>query len=109
MTRLTVTLEERVADTIGALDVPRLKASLVRLAADDPAWDELASSVADLDDAPSASAVIRQGLDFYLSAIERARVVARLDAGYAMLAADPGDGVVDALRARSQERFGDEP
>lgn len=69
----------------------------------------LARSIDELGVRPSDSAVIRQAVDYYLSAIREAARMSQLETGYSALAADEErDDVIRALRSRMPERAGED-
>ncbi len=117
MTRLTVTLDERTTGELHELRVTELRRLLLKMmnspsATEDRAqvWSRLAHSMDRLGDDPSAAAVIRQALDYYLAALKDAQREARLEAGYALLASDDERGqMIETTSKRSPARWTDEP
>lgn len=117
MTRLTITFDDETADSLDRLPVEELRDLLrtrlesTSITADQaPALTRLARSLTELGRDPSASAVVRQALDFFLAAIRDAEREARLEAGYALLATDEErDQMIEATSKRSLDRVADEP
>lgn len=117
MGRLTITFDDETVDALDRLPVAELQAVLLsRLesawATSDQAasWTRLARSLEGLGANPSASAVVREALDFFLAALRDAELEQRLEAGYALLKTDQErDQVLDATSGRAPARLADEP
>lgn len=117
MTRLTITFDDETVDALDRLPVVELQGALLtRLdsawaTADQAAsWTRLSRSLEKLGEDPSASAVVRQAVDFFIAALRDAQREARLEAGYALLAADQErDQMIDSTRRRAPERSANEP
>lgn len=70
----------------------------------------LVRSMQELGEDPSASAVVREAVDFFLAALRDAEREARLESGYALLAGDKErDQMIAATWKRAHERLADEP
>jgi hypothetical protein len=117
MTRLTVTLDDWATSELRELRIAELRELLHEMANSPSAtqdraetWSRLADSMGQLGEDPSASAVIRQALDYYLAALKDAEREARLEAGYAQLAAeDERRKMIEAASTRAPARWTDEP
>jgi hypothetical protein len=113
MARLSVTLDERDEAEISSIQasLDALKATVQRVLESDPTagdgcFNELASSLEELDADPSAAAVMRQALDFLVASLRRADRIAELEAGYGALAGDEDrDALVSVMRDRLPDRF----
>lgn len=117
MRRLTVTLEDEVTAELQALPLRATRAALQTAlgsasAIEDkraPLWSRLSRSVDELGDRPSASAVIRQAVRFYLAALAEARSEAELEAGYAVLSQDAERSeMLDAHATRAPGRWSED-
>lgn len=117
MTRLTITFDDETVEGLDTLPLAELQAAVMaRLNSAATTSDQaafvarLSRSLEELGEAPSASAVVREALDFFLTALRDAEREARLEAGYALLAADPNrDRMLDAIPKRAPHRVADEP
>ena len=117
MTRLTITFDDDTVDELDGLPLAELQGAVVaRLDSAGTTSDQaaflvrLSRSLNELGEDPSASAVVREALDYFLAALRDAEREARLEAGYAQLAADQErDQILDATSKRPLERLVDEP
>jgi Arc/MetJ-type ribon-helix-helix transcriptional regulator len=117
LTRLTVTLDERTTGELHELRVAELRGLLLEMmnspsATEERAqtWSRLVRSMDRLGDDPSASAVIRQALDYYLAALKDAQMETRLETGYALLASDDERReMIETTSKRAPARWTDEP
>ena len=113
MTRLSVTLDDRdeaeISSIQGSLDA--LRATVHGVLGSDPAagdgcFRELAASLEELGEDPSAAAVMRGALDFFVASLRRADRIADLEAGYGILAREVDrERVVSTMRGRLPDRF----
>ncbi len=117
MTRLTITFDDDTVDALDNLPLAELQAAVmtrlnsVAATGDQAAFvARLSRSLEELGEDPSASAVVREALDFFLAALHDAERDARLEAGYALLAADRNrERILRAARKRAPKRVADEP
>jgi hypothetical protein len=115
MSRLTITFDDETVNELNHLPLAELQGALLaRLDSAEPdqtpAWIRLSRSLEELGEDPSASAVVRQALDFYLAALRDAQREARLEAGYTLLAADrERQQMLGATSKRAPRRVADEP
>jgi hypothetical protein len=117
MTRLTITFDDGTVDQLDGLPLAELKEALTaRLESAGTTSDQaafvvrLSRSLEELGEDPSASAVVREAVEFFLAALRDADREARLEAGYAQLAADQErDQILDATSKRAPRRISDEP
>jgi metal-responsive CopG/Arc/MetJ family transcriptional regulator len=117
MTRLTITFDDGLVNELDQLPLAELQGALLaRLdssgttAEQAASWIRLSHSLDELGEDPSASAVVRQALGFFLAALRDAQRDARLEAGYAVLAADrEREQMIKATSRRTPERVADEP
>jgi Arc/MetJ-type ribon-helix-helix transcriptional regulator len=116
MTRLTITFDDDTVDQLDGLPLAELQGALMaRLDSAETTSDQaafvvrLVRSLEALGEDPSASAVIREAVGFFLAALRDAEHEARLEAGYALLAADPErEQMLDATSGRMPRRLADE-
>jgi hypothetical protein len=117
MTRLTITFDDDTVDGLDSLPLAELQAAVmarldsVATTGDQAAFvARLSHSLEELGEDPSASAVVREALDFFLAALRDAQREARLEAGYALLAGDQErQQMLDATSKRAPLRMADEP
>lgn len=117
MTRLTITFDDDTVDQLDGLPLAELQEVLMaRLDSAETTGDQaafvvrLSRSLEALGEGPSASAVVREAVEFFLAALRDTDRQARLEAGYAQLAADQErDQILDATSTRVPERLVDEP
>ena len=116
MARLTITFDDEAVNELDQLPLAELqRALLARLdssgttAEQAASWIRLSHSLDELGEDPSASAVVRQALGFFLAALRDAQRDARLETGYAVLAADrEREQMIKATSRRAPERVADE-
>ena len=116
MTRLTITFDNDTVEQLDGLPLAELQgAVMARLDSAGTTSDQaaflvrLSSSLEELGEDPSASAVIREALDYFLAALRDAEREARLEAGYALLAADQErEQMLFAASKRVPRRMADE-
>lgn len=117
MTRLTITFDDDTVEGLDSLPLAELQAAVkARLDSVGTPGDQaafvarLSHSLEELGEDPSASAVVREALDFFLAALRDAERDARLEAGYALIAADPNrERMLEAIPKRAPKRMADEP
>jgi Arc/MetJ-type ribon-helix-helix transcriptional regulator len=117
MTRLTITFDDDTVDQLDVLPLADLQVALMaRLESAGTTSDQaafvvrLSRSLKELGEDPSASAVVREAVDFFLAALRDADREARLETGYALLAADQErQPMLDATSKRLPQRMADEP
>lgn len=117
MARLTITFDDDTVDRLDDLPLAQLQEALMaRLDSAGTASDQtafvarLSRSLKELGTDPSASAVVRGAVDFFLAALRDTEREARLEAGYAMLAVDQErQQMLDATSKRVPQRLADEP
>ena len=117
MTRLTITFDDDTVDKLDSLPLAELQAAVmaqlnsVVTSGDQAAFvARLSRSLEELGEDPSASAVVREALDFFLAALRDAEREARLEAGYALIAADPNrERMLEAIPKRTPQRVANEP
>jgi Arc/MetJ-type ribon-helix-helix transcriptional regulator len=117
MSRLTITFDDETVNELDRLPLVELQAAVTaRLNSAETTSDQaafaarLSRSLRELGEDPSASAVVREALDFFLAALRDAERESRLEAGYALLAADQErDQMLDATSKRVPQRVADEP
>lgn len=117
MTRLTITFDDDTVDQLDGLPLAELQAALMaRLESAGTTSDQaafvvrLSRSLGELGEDPSASAVVREAVEFFLASLRDADRETRLEAGYAQLAADvERDQILDATTKRVPERLISEP
>jgi hypothetical protein len=117
MTRLTITFDDDTVDQLDGLRLAELQAALMAqldsagTTSDQAAFVvRLSRSLQELGEDPSASAVVREAVGFFLAALRDTDREARLEAGYAQLATDrERDQILDAASRRVPERLVDEP
>jgi Arc/MetJ-type ribon-helix-helix transcriptional regulator len=117
MTRLTITFDDDTVDELEDLPLAELRGALMtRLESAGTASDQaafvgrLSRSLEELGEDPSASAVVRGAVDFFLAALRDTEREARLEAGYALLATDEKrERELDATSTRVPQRLADEP
>jgi Arc/MetJ-type ribon-helix-helix transcriptional regulator len=117
MARLTITFDDETVDALDQLRVAELQGVLLtRLdsvldAADEATlWIRLSRSLEELGAHPSASAVVREALGFFLAALRDAQREANQESGYALLAEDrERNQMIAATSRRAPERVADEP
>lgn len=117
MTRLTITFDDDTVEGLDSLPLAELRAALMaRLNSAATTGDQaafvaqLSRSLEELGEDPSASAVVREALDFFLAALRDAEREARLEAGYALLAADPDrERMLETIPKWAPKRVVDEP
>lgn len=117
MTRLTITFDDETVDELDGLPLADLQgAVMARLDSAGTTGDQaaflvrLSRSLQELGEDPSASAVVREALDYFLAALRDAEREARLEAGYTQLAADEDrDQMLAATPRRTPQRLADEP
>jgi hypothetical protein len=115
MTRLTITFDDDTVDQLDGLPLAQLQEVLMARLDSATASDQaafvarLSRSLEELGEDPSASAVVRGAVDFFLAALRDTEREARLEAGYALLAADQErDQLLDATSKRVPQRMADE-
>jgi Arc/MetJ-type ribon-helix-helix transcriptional regulator len=117
MTRLTITFDDDTVDELDGLPLAKLQgAVMARLDSAGTSSEQglflvrLSRSLQELGERPSASAVVREALDYFLAALGDAEREARLEAGYALLAADQErEQMLEASSKRVPQRVADEP
>jgi Arc/MetJ-type ribon-helix-helix transcriptional regulator len=117
MTRLTITFDDDTVEGLDSLPLAELQAAVmarldsVATSGDQAAFvARLSHSLEELGEDPSASAVVREALEFFLAALRDAERDARLEAGYALIAADPNrERMLQAMPKRAPKRMADEP
>ena len=117
MSRLTITFDDETVEGLASLPLAELQAAVMaRLDSAETTSDQaafvarLSRSLEELGEDPSASAVVREALDFFLAALRDAEREARLEAGYALLAADPNrERMLQVMPKRAPKRVTDEP
>lgn len=117
MTRLTITFDDDTVDQLDSLPLAELQAALMaRLGSAGTTGDQaafvvrLSRSLQELGEDPSASAVVREAVEFFLAALRDTDRDARLEAGYAQLAADQErDQIFEATSKRVPDRLIREP
>jgi hypothetical protein len=113
MARLSVSLGEHDEAEISSIQasLDALKATVHGVLDSDPAagdgcFNELAASLEELGADPSAAAVMRQALEFFVASLRRADRIADLEAGYRAMARDEDRaGVSSSMRGRLPDRF----
>jgi hypothetical protein len=116
MTRLTITFDDGTVEGLDSLPLAELQEALMaRLDSAATTGDQaaflarLSRSLEELGGNPSASAMVREALDFFLAALRDAERDARLEAGYALLAADPNrERMLEEVPKRVPRRVADE-
>ena len=117
MSRLTITFDDDTVVELDRLPLADLQAAVnARMDSAETSSDQavfiarLSHSLMELGEDPSASAVVREALNFFLAALRDAEREARLEAGYALLAADPNrERLLEAISKRVPRRVADEP
>jgi Arc/MetJ-type ribon-helix-helix transcriptional regulator len=117
MTRLTITFDDDTVEGLDSLPLAELQAAVmarldsVATTGDQAAFvARLSHSLEELGEDPSASAVVREALDFFLAALRDAERDARLEAGYALIADEPNrERMLEAIPKRAPKRMADEP
>lgn len=117
MSRLTITFDDETVNELDRLPLVELQAAVMaRLNSAETTSDQaafvarLSRSLGELGADPSASAVVREALDFFLAALHDVERESRLEAGYALLAADQErDQMLDATSKRVPQRMAREP
>ncbi len=117
MTRLTITFDDETVDELDELPLTDLQGAVMsRLESAGTTSDQaaflvrLSRSLQELGEDPSASAVVREALDYFLAALRDAEREARLEVGYTELASDQErDQMVEAMSRRTPRRLLDEP
>lgn len=117
MTRLTITFDDDTVEELDTLPLAELQAAVMARLDSVATTDDQAAFVArlsrsleELGEDPSASAVVREALNFFLAALRDAERDARLEAGYALLAADSNrERMLEAIPRRAPKRVADEP
>jgi Arc/MetJ-type ribon-helix-helix transcriptional regulator len=117
MTRLTITFDDDTVDELDGLQLAELQeVVMARMDSAGTTSDQaqffvrLSRSLQALGENPSASAVVREALDYFLAALRDAEREARLEAGYSLLAADQErEQMLDATSKRTPRRLADEP
>ncbi|MGH2596021.1 MAG: hypothetical protein ACRDH7_08670 [Actinomycetota bacterium] len=117
MTRLTITFDDDTVEGLDSIPLAELREAVIaRLNSVATTGDQaafvarLSHSLEELGEDPSASAVVREALDFFLAALRDAEREARLEAGYALLAADPNrERMLESIPKRAPQRVANEP
>jgi len=108
-----VTLDDASLRELSSLSdsLPGWKAAVDRaldssmLEASSAFFEQLAGSLDDLGDDPSASAVIREAVQYFFVAIKRAERIALMERGYEALAREPErEAAIRSVTARAAER-----
>lgn len=114
MARLTVTLDENVSQVLDDPDVDSWREAVHAFinsesANENDVFYKLAGRIGQLGSEPSASAVMRQAVAFFLDSINEASDSVRTEEGYAALARDAERSrAATAMRTRVPERFAED-